>query len=230
VATRGSSGFIRQKTAAFTLVELLVVIAIIAILAAMLMPALAAAMAKAKRVWCENNLRQVGLGFHLFMHEHNSQFPMRVPMAGGGAKEFVQNGYLVGGPFYFSYRIFETLSNELVYPKILLCKAEVNRFPADNFATLQNSNLSYFVGVTADFSKPDDILAGDRNLACNPSPSPTIMRTTAGASYWWTTELHTLKGNMLYADGHVEEWNNHSFSAFKYDPNNLYDLFLPTVK
>ncbi len=210
--------------------ELLVVIAIIGILAAMLMPALAAAMARAKRVWCENNLRQVGLGFHLFMHDHNSQFPMQVPMAGGGAKEFVQNGYLMGGPFYFSYNIFKTISNELVYPKVLVCKADLMRFPADNFSTFTNGNLSYFVGVTADFSQPDSILAGDRNLACNPSPSPTILRTTTGASYWWTTELHTLKGNVLYADGHVEEWNNHSFSAFKYDANNPYDLFLPTVK
>ena len=153
----GSPPVPRRKTAAFTLVELLVVIAIIGILAAMLMPALAAAMARAKRVWCENNLRQVGLGFHLFMHEHNSQFPMQVPMASGGAKEFVQNGYAVNGPFYFSHRIFETLSNELVYPKVLLCKAELTRFPAASFSTLQNSNLSYFVGVTADFSQPDSI-------------------------------------------------------------------------
>jgi prepilin-type processing-associated H-X9-DG protein len=84
--------------------------------------------------------------------------------------------------------------------------------------------------VTADFSKPDSILAGDRNLACNPLQNPTILRTTSGAHFWWTTELHALKGNMLFSDGHVEQWNNYSFSAFTYDPINPCDLFLPTVK
>jgi prepilin-type processing-associated H-X9-DG protein len=165
------------------------------------------------------------------MHEHNGRYPMDVPMSEGGAKEFVQNGYLVpNGKFYFSWRQFATLSNELVIPKVLTCKADLASVPGTNFATLNNSNLSYFVGVTASFDKPDFILAGDRNLNCTPSPKPTILRISDGAHFWWTTEVHPLKGNMLFSDGHVEEWNNYSFSAFKYDPANPYDLFLPTTK
>lgn len=55
-----------RKFAGFTLVELLVVIAIIGVLAALLLPAIAKAREASRRTTCANNLRQFGIGFHVF--------------------------------------------------------------------------------------------------------------------------------------------------------------------
>jgi len=216
-----------HRAGAFTLVELLCVIAIIGLLAALLLPVLNQSEARAKRVGCENNLHQAGIAFQVFTHDHDGKFPMSVSTNEGGSAEFVQSGYAVGGEFYFSFRQFQVLSNELNTPAILLCPTDT-RLPATDFGALQNSNVSYFIGVKAEFSKPDSILAGDRNLTANSLPNPSILHIEADNRLWWTRELHQFKGNILFADGHVEEWNNAALVEAGSQQAGA-DLFMPTV-
>lgn len=67
-----------QATGAFTLMRVFVVIAVIAILAAMLLPALARAKSRAQRISCVNNLKEIGVAFRTWAMDNDDEFPMTI--------------------------------------------------------------------------------------------------------------------------------------------------------
>jgi prepilin-type processing-associated H-X9-DG protein len=192
-----------MKQRAFSLLELILMIAIIGILISLLMPAVAKAQLKAKRIKCVHNLKEIGNGFHLFANDHQSRLPMQISVRDGGTLEYVPAGN--------AFKHFQALSNEIVRPELLICPADV-RAHAKNWNVLRNTNLSYFVSVDAKLNVSKSLFAGDRNISKTGMELSNILQWTY-ADVQWTTNLHNAKGNLLFGDGRVEQVNDEKLRA-----------------
>jgi prepilin-type N-terminal cleavage/methylation domain-containing protein len=194
----------KQKRNGFTLIELLVVIAIIAILAGLLLPALARAKAKAARIKCISNLKQIGIGFRIWGDDHENKFPWMVPVANGGSQDAANQQ---------TWRHYAVASNELNSPKILVCSSDTGKTLRSSwvdFVNAANGGLSYLAGYEADESKPQTILSGDRNISGGANDQSCGAWTGAMAcaltgSSEWDATIHNGAGNLGLGDGSAQQ-------------------------
>jgi prepilin-type N-terminal cleavage/methylation domain-containing protein len=227
----------RPGNRAFTLIELLVVIAIIAILAAMLLPALARAKGHAHQVKCISNQKQVMLAFIMYAEDNRETYPLCRGWQASGGKDG-------------KYDVFVAMTNRPLFryqgnPEIFHCPADRgDLFREANIGDYKATNCWYQYGnsylmewaidfvrtrrVTGDQDAPRTVDNG-QSIKTSEISRAASKKFIQGDWIWhanrgWTDNKsiwHNYKGKslviMAYGDGHA--------GAFKFPVKSINDLF-----
>jgi prepilin-type processing-associated H-X9-DG protein len=191
--------FLNQRNPAFTRIDAMMVITGLFVLVAVLLPMHMTAKHRAQRINCASNLKFIGLAYNIWAGDHNNQYPMSFSVTNGGGMELIATGNVAA--------YFDVMSNELSTTLLLTCPAESEKeaYPFGGaWFTLENSNISYFVGLKAGKAHPRALLSGDDNFAIGGVPVKSGLLTfSPDAPISWTPERHQGCGNLLFGDGSV---------------------------
>lgn len=219
----GSPALVPSVADGFTLIELLVVVAIIAILAAMLLPALSKARAKARQAACISNLKQLGLAFMIYTQDNEEYFPL----CRATGNVFWSNAV---ASYLSSYRDAPS-SVSYLNSKVFFCPETLTYKENQRHRLYTYGYNLYALGRTytghpqpyvklTQVKKPslqlllcDDRDPSAKQRSCYQTACGSAGSSSIGLPYGW----HTGRVNVLYVDGHVDSVNGDWLNDFTED-------------
>ena len=145
---------------------------------------------------CVRNLKNLGFAFRVFATDHADRFPSEVLATNGLDPNSIP-----------IQSIYLALSNGLFSPNLLCCPADSERRPATSFQALTAKNISYFVGLSADETKPQSLLAGDRDLNTNGvSVGPGVLTIATNMIVSPGQKIHRWGMDVAMGDGSVQRF------------------------
>lgn len=201
---------------AFTLVELLVVVATVALLLALLMPALSHARAQSRLSVCLSNLREIGLGIEAYALQHKDAIPRGpaepIPyFPDQGWDEWATNQLWIG-MLSAPQGLGPLLAHDLTQPRVLFCPADDSSDPIEELDKLEHDRQADV--YCSYLYRQRDQITRDRldNLGENalgfPARALALDANSLGAGELYRTNHQARRVNILYLDGHAETFEN----------------------